>query len=354
MHRDYKIVVVTAAGRRRYMQYLVPFVIAADVVDRYDIWVNTHNGADIEFFKRLAAQFPKINLVWQPDGIVNGIKSINAFYKGCVDEDTIYFKLDDDIPWMEPNLIQKMVDFRIDNPDYFLVSPLVINNAGSTYIMQVCNKLKLNEYYNSNCFNFVLTSDGEFCYQLHDWFIEHKLKTGIWESLYCGPHPVSLIRFSINAILWFGKDFKNFKGVVPGDDEEYLSCTLPSIIGKSNCYNGDAVLSHFAFGTQREVLDKKEILERYGEFLNEIWASDSVLGPIHTFVQQVLKDVNDHQDKLMSMPSPYKHEPIQNEPKLSWKIKIANMLMRHLPTVYNKLKERFGQKPAIPKYIMEN
>ena len=81
MYRDFKIVVNTAAGRRRYMQYLVPPILHSDVVDRYDIWVNTNNGADIEFFKRLAADYHKVNLVWQPDGVVNGIQSINAFYK---------------------------------------------------------------------------------------------------------------------------------------------------------------------------------------------------------------------------------------------------------------------------------
>lgn len=107
MYRNYKIIVNTAAGRRRYMQYLTPFVLSSNIVDRYDIWINTHNGADIEFFKMLAEKYPKINLCWQPDGIVNGNKSINAFYRDCIEEDAIYFKLDDDIVWMEPDAIKK-------------------------------------------------------------------------------------------------------------------------------------------------------------------------------------------------------------------------------------------------------
>ena len=116
MYKNYKIVVNTAAGRRRYMQYLIPYIVSCGIVDRYDIWVNTHNGADIEFFKRVAEKYPVVNLVWQPDGVVNGNKSINAFYKACVELDTIYFKLDDDVVWMEPGLIEKMVRFRVDNP----------------------------------------------------------------------------------------------------------------------------------------------------------------------------------------------------------------------------------------------
>ena len=54
MYQGYKIVINTAAGRRRYMQYLIPYIVSCDIVDRYDIWINTHNGADIEFFKRIA------------------------------------------------------------------------------------------------------------------------------------------------------------------------------------------------------------------------------------------------------------------------------------------------------------
>ena len=151
MYQNYKVVVNTAAGRRRYMQYLVPPILNADIVDRYDIWVNTRNMVDIEFFKKLAQKYPKVNLVWQPDGVVNGIASINAFYRDCCDKDTIYMKLDDDVVWFEPELFEKMVKFRVDNPEYFLVSPLVINNALSTYLLQVHNKIKLDKYYMSIC-----------------------------------------------------------------------------------------------------------------------------------------------------------------------------------------------------------
>lgn len=70
------------------MQYLVPQVITSEIVDRYDIWVNTLNKEDIYFFMKLAEKYPKVNLVWQPDGEVDGNRTINAFYRRCLDEDT--------------------------------------------------------------------------------------------------------------------------------------------------------------------------------------------------------------------------------------------------------------------------
>ena len=81
MYSGYKVVVNTAAGRRRYMRCLLPFVLSSPIVDRYDIWVNTLDKLDTAFFEELAKVFPKIRLIWQPDGVVNGIASINAFYR---------------------------------------------------------------------------------------------------------------------------------------------------------------------------------------------------------------------------------------------------------------------------------
>ena len=53
MYQDKKVIVCTAAGRRRYMQYLIPFIVRSEMVDRYDIWINTHNGADTVSYTHL-------------------------------------------------------------------------------------------------------------------------------------------------------------------------------------------------------------------------------------------------------------------------------------------------------------
>lgn len=306
MYNDYRVVVNTAAGRRRYMQYLIPYVVSSGIVDRYDIWVNTHNGADIEFFKQVAAQFPVVNLVWQPDGVVNGNASINAFYKDCVESDTIYFKLDDDIIWMEPDLIEKMVKFRIDNPHYFLVTPLVINNALSTYLLEMDGKIKLDAYYNSSAAHPFLWRSGIFARELHEWFLDKYLKTGKWDTLHVGRKEMGMTRFSINAVLWFGDEMRKFGGVVPGDDEEFLSCIYPTRRGVSNAWNGDAIVAHFAFYTQREQLDKAQILEKYGEVCRRQAMTDGRLVESFTEVGRILDEVNAHERELMQRKSPYR------------------------------------------------
>ena len=308
MMAKFKVVCCTPAGRRRYMQYLIPFVVSSDVVDRYDIWINTENKQDIEFFRILSEKFPVINLVYQPDGIVNGIASINAFYRRCVEEDTVYFKLDDDIVWMEPGAIEKMVRFRIDNPGYFIVSPLVINNALCTYVMQNAGKIRLSKYCIAQSDDETLWKSGRFAARLHDWFYK-RLSNKQYENIHCGTYFVAMNRFSINAILWSGNEMKKFSGIVPGDDEEWLSVIKPTELGAVNCINGKVIVVHFAFYTQREFLDKEHILERYGEYLRKEWSEDAVLRNIDNIVRDAMNEVE--QNVVSEKPEVHYASPVK-------------------------------------------
>lgn len=306
MYRNYQVVCNTAAGRRRYMQYLHPPIIASDLVDRYDIWINTKDPCEIEFFKQVAKKYSKVRLVWQPDGLVNGIKSINAFYKTCVEEDTIYVKLDDDIIWFEPDFFEKMLAFRVDNPDYFLVSPMVLNNAVCTYMMEVFEKIKLSHYMNARANHPILWKSPIFAFQLHKWFLENYLKTGRSNELHCGKIPIATNRFSINSILWFGSVMKQFNGIVTGDDEEFLSVIKPTQLKMSNCFNCDVLVSHFAFRPQRAYLDKTLILEEYGRLLQEEWRSKPEIYLIHQEIQAIMNEIKLNEAFLKSATPVYK------------------------------------------------
>jgi hypothetical protein len=74
---------------------------------------------------------------------------------------------------MEQDTIDNMVKFRVDHPDYFFVSPLVINNALCTYLLQVRGKINLSHYCISDSFSAVLWRNANFANSLHLWFINH-------------------------------------------------------------------------------------------------------------------------------------------------------------------------------------
>jgi hypothetical protein len=308
------------------MQYLIPFVVSSDVVDRYDVWINTTDMQDITFFKILAEKFPKINLIYQPDGFVDGVCSINAFYRQCTEEDTVYFKLDDDIVWMESDTIAKMVRFRIDHPEYFIVSPLVINNVICTYILQNAHKIKLDKYYRAN--EKALWESGQFAAQLHDWFLTTQLPDRHYKDLHCGKHPLAINRFSINAILWFGHEMKKFGGIIPCDDEEWMSVIKPTELGAVNCINGDTLVSHFAFYPQRKRLDKQNILNRYGMYLDTEWKQDERMSKIHRDVQAAMHEVEERKTEISAEPPIYPPSTIRTRlrKKVSqWKIPLPKL-----------------------------
>lgn len=344
MYQGYKIVVNTAAGRRRYMQYLVPPILESDIVDRYDIWINTHNMLDIEFFSQLAKHYSKVNLVWQPDGIVNGIQSINAFYRNCIEDKTIYMKLDDDVVWFEPDLFKKMVKFRVENRNAFLVSPLVINNSLSTYLLQIHNKIKLNKYYEAQCSHPILWENGKFAVELHHWFIQNYLIPNNYSELYIGKQPWGITRFSINCILWFGEDMKVFHGIVPGDDEDFLSCVYPSQNGLYNYINGDAIISHFAFGPQRVQLDQAQILEKYGEILYKLWKKTPKLNEINECIIKILKDIEEQKEILALKSSPYKKVNQPQKKNLYFRNILPKKIRRALRIIMEKEPLQYIQK----------
>ena len=268
MKDGYKIVAATAARRRQCMKFLIPHILSCKIIDRYDIWVNTTNKWDISFFLKLSQLYPKIRLVYQPDKIINGVASINAFYRDCCDEDTIYIKLDDDIIWMDESALETLVENRIKYPEYFLVSPIIINNCLCTYPLYIYGKLPLKKYPKAFMQNDMGWCTPKFAEKYHRWFLE-KIKNNEVENLKIDNTIIAMNRFSINAIAWFGRDFLSFNGVIKGGDEEFLSVIMPTKLCRPNLFAGDSFMVHYSFSLQKKYLDKTDILKLYDSWYIE-------------------------------------------------------------------------------------
>ena len=309
MYQNYKVVANTAVGRRRYLKLLLPQVLASDIVDRYDLWVNTMDKVDIAFFQAMAEEFPKLNLIWQPKGEINGIFSMADFYPFCQDEDTIYIKLDDDVVWFDPNFFEEICRFRIENPEYFLVSPLVINNGISTYILQNQGFLKFNQYFNCQGYDLKFYN-GYLAENLQRWFIENYITANKYSQLYCGTHRIAMQRFAINAVAWFGKSFKKFEGRVIGDDEEFLTITYPAKHDLINCFDCNTIVSHFSFSVQREYLDKTDLLKVYENILRK--SSNYKLVEILNKTSSILNSIELNSNQIQLYPLPHNYRRVVN------------------------------------------
>jgi hypothetical protein len=265
----YKISLVIPAGRRRYLELLIPQILKQEGWDDLSIWINTTDPGDLAYLQLLPALDSRISLVLPPTYRPDGAKTIAQFFPLCTSPDTLYIRFDDDICFLEKGVIPRIARYRAAHPDPFLVSPVVINNAIVTYILQVLGRLSYPTYLTANCLDPIAWNNPAFAEELHRTFLSLLQKGQIDYFKFPG-RPVAINRFSINCISWLGSDFQKFKGYVSADhgEEEYLSVIKPTQLGKANYIMGDCIVSHFAFFTQREYLDKTDILDSYARFVS--------------------------------------------------------------------------------------
>lgn len=264
MFEGHRVVVVTPAGRERYLRLLAAHVLTSPLVDEWHLWQNTVVAGDLAFMRELAALHPRVRLVDPPLVPPDGNKSIGQFFRTTTASDTVYVRLDDDVVWLEPDFFARLLGERLAHREPLFCYPLIINNAVCSWLLQLHGKLRFPVPVHPWCMDNVAWHNGDFAASLHRWFLE-RLQAGRLDALRIEPTPVSLARVSINCISWFGSDLAPFGGVFPddADEEEFASVTLPIALARLNRISGAAICAHFAFWPQREVLDGTDILGRY-------------------------------------------------------------------------------------------
>jgi hypothetical protein len=286
MYKDYKIVCVTPAGRRRYMRLLVAQVLASPLVDRYDIWVNTTEPRDLAFFNALPKLDPRIRLVPQPDGQVSTIRSIGGFHRTAMDEDTIYIRFDDDIVWIQPDFFERHLEFRLSNPQYLLTMPLIVNNAICSALLLQTGKIGSSRPLKFEVFNRIGFFDGMFAQALHGQLL-NLIEAGEWRKLHGGSYPIGISHFSINCICWFGKTLAAYPDLITSDEEVDWTVRAPVTTGMANCFATDSIVAHYAFYPQRSYLDRSATLERYVRLVGAQASASSQLDSLSLLVADI-------------------------------------------------------------------
>lgn len=261
---DYKICIVIPAGRKRYLEVLIPQILRQEGWHELQLWKNTLVNDDIDYINFIASIDQRIKIIDPPLYKPNGTLTIGQFFQKCVNKDHVYIRFDDDICFIEQNLINKLAEFRWKNKQPFLVTPVVINNAIFSYLLQICGKIKTGKLLRADCMDVVGWKSPEFAEGMHNVFLD-ALVNGNAKHFHLHNQPIALNRFSINCISWLGDDFATFNGNVPYgcDEEEFLTVTKPSMEGRYNLIMGNGLVSHFSFFTQRDYLDSTNILARY-------------------------------------------------------------------------------------------
>jgi hypothetical protein len=248
MYRGYKVIGVTPAGRKRYLEILLPYLLRSrHVLDEHHLWLNTEDADDLSYMEEKSKKYPFFKLVPRTVELVQPIRwSIGSFYKDYVDEKTIYVRFDDDICWMAPDAIDELIAFRFNNSNYFMVFPCIINNRMNSDMLFMGDPYKGRH-------------TAEQGIRRHEWFFKnitnlndykfHKMELGVWQN--------------INCISWFGEEFSKFGGLIPKEEEEFLSDIYPKKINKKNCACGASWMCHFSFQSQIQEIEETNLYGRY-------------------------------------------------------------------------------------------
>ncbi len=256
-------VIVTPAGRKRYLEVLYKHL--KNQRDSFDEWlllVNTSDPADIGYCERLAAR----NEDWIDTRYAQGSDpskhnlNIHMFLNEfCREPDAVYLRLDDDVCWLAAGFVEEMFQFRLANPEPFLTYGNIINNAIVSWIHQKLGNISFERHSKYNCTDDIGWKDPRFAEHVHTEFLKSpsdpKWLFGTWVA-------TEYERISVNAVCWFGKDLAD--KAVDADEELWLSVIRPRELSRPNAINGQAVCVHFAFGTQRDYLEKEtKVLDQY-------------------------------------------------------------------------------------------
>jgi hypothetical protein len=267
-NKEYKTIVVIPAGRKRYLEILIKNILNQSSWDELHLWKNTRNKEDCEYIDSLKILDSRIKVIEIEDQFL----SIHKFFHYCIDENTVYIRFDDDVCWIEPGLIKELAETRWKNQEYFLVSPIIINNAVMTHLLQKFNKIDIpyrNKYKKINfyCLDNVGWKSSKFALDLHNFFID-KLKNNDIETLKFENYEIPPERYSINCISWLGKEFSKFNGKVDELEEQFISAIKPDELNKKHLIMGSKICVHFAFYVQRNFLEKTDLLQKYREISN--------------------------------------------------------------------------------------
>lgn len=248
-----EVVGVIPAGRRRFMEILFPHLLRQSGVDRFEIWENTNIESDIEFMHAFANEHnDKFSVQTLPCGGVDGCGSIRHFMRFCCDPDVLYVRIDDDVCWMANDCLDNLIQFRMNNPEHFLVYANIINNNICSYIHQsigAMSRRSASLMYESSCGD-AMANPNVAC-EAHDCFREHyesatldKYHFGQWIDW-------QNTRICINLISWFGRDmYQDGREFVNKNEELEMSVRLPEVKQMSKAICGNALAVHYAYGTQ--------------------------------------------------------------------------------------------------------
>lgn len=260
-----KLIIVTPAGRERYLRLLAHYVLGSAAVEEWHLWDNCRTDSDRRYLRRLAASDPRISIKELP-GADGGFGIIGDFYKFCDEADAIYLRFDDDVVFIQPGFFEQFKARALEAQGQALwFAPLIINNAICSSLIQNLSRVVVKGPITAQAMCPFSWAHPAFPKAMHPVLIE-AVRRGRLEDFHVPDRDVRMARFSINALAFFGADIQRLGDMflpVGRHEEEWFSAVLPAKLNSCGRVFGNLVVSHFSFYTQEHRMLQTDILDQY-------------------------------------------------------------------------------------------
>ena len=127
-----KLIVVTPAGREKYLRLLSHYILKSPEVSEWHLWDNCRKDADRAYLHGLAESDPRCSIKTLP-GADGGFGIIGDFFRFCDDPEALYLRLDDDIVFIADDFFSRFIERALgERGKSIWFSPLFIPSpAGS-------------------------------------------------------------------------------------------------------------------------------------------------------------------------------------------------------------------------------
>lgn len=256
LNKPKKVVIVIPGGTNPQIETLLNHLThEVNYFDECHLWLNTFHKGNIDYMLRTAKNYKFVQCVHRDFKMADAIHGIGLFMNKCK-YDHLYIRLDNDICYIEPGAIKRLVKYRLENPNLFMAFGNVINNPFTYHFYQ---KEKVI-YHNS----LPLSYHNEGRDSCNLMLLMHKKFLGNYKKpklFYIKPYTYksSELTIPINVISWFGNALKAF-GSITGNEEAFLN-SRSSINGVC----GNALFSHLSYATQRTNCHRQHRIKEYQE-----------------------------------------------------------------------------------------
>lgn len=277
MIEGHQVVAWIPYGRQRTVSILFEYLRrdhAAGLIDELWLYLNTDpdQTSDLRYAYQLARAHPWVKIKDRPTGtVLQKPKQRNTgyAYRYMTDPGTVYLRFDDDIVWVHPDTVPRLVRAKLEHPASMCVFPIIWNNAICSWFAQQLGKIPRDwgTVGAPYCMDPVGWANGQFAVNIHGLLLDHIDAGTTDDMLWYQDYSLQVgQQFSVSCFASAGADYAALQqpGVlVPDEEESWHTVHRPRAMQHPNMIRGDALVAHLSFFPQHAHLFASDVLDRY-------------------------------------------------------------------------------------------